>query len=632
MSPAVTERKKAMYLNHHSTVIDPLDIRAKVSMHIGKTYSVKHNLREYDATKWNTDGHIQPERSALNQILTHTNLKDYFKDTFGEAIEEYNEKNKSKHPDRVMSLNEYYNKYKGHAQECIMQLGNHENYLELVQQLGQKYADELHIKFLTQLYQQWTKDNPSLKVFSAVIHMDETKDGTPHLHLDFLPVSESTRGLSVKVSMDGAMKQLGFNRKTKAKDGQNDSYNDTPYKRWLAHQREQVESLASQYITLIPSETFCKARRQETWEWRAEQKETLAEDVRRLSDEKEQTEHELGSLKAEYNRYQDIKVSDEEMKQEIKVKKSLLGKKQTVMLDKDDFELLQQQALAYRANIDRLKDESDAELDYFILEERLYETTLAYNKAQSDKNTAKQELKKAKEQSTQMLKNAEYKAGLAVRTAKRQATLILDEANSMYNRQLEVNKLLEQTERNRDNVKKWGESILASHKRDKAEWQQKEKEYTDLLASKDSQIEELKAENTQLKEKNSKLSKIVTATRNNIVTLLKHILSLGNLLSSIVKTHKEIELPVLAGLNFAISHSTALAKGVPLDETRRSEINECLESNDIMDNIQALYDCELNRLQEKEKQEPMFSKEKLMSDDYKPTSEGRYISHGGMSR
>ena len=603
-----------MYLNHHSTVVDPLDIRAKVSMHIGKTYSVKHNLREYDATKWNTDGHIQPERSALNQILTHTNLKDYFKDTFGEAIEEYNEKNKSKHPDRIMSLNEYYNKYKGHAQECIMQLGNHENYLELVQQLGQKYADELHIKFLTQLYQQWIKDNPSLKVFSAVIHMDETKDGTPHLHLDFLPVAESTRGLTVKVSMDGAMKQLGFNRKTKAKDGQNDSYNDTPYKRWLVHQREQVESLASKYITLIPSETFCKARRQETWEWRAEQKETLTEDVRRLSDEKEQTAHELDCLKAEYNRYQDIKVSDEEMKQEIKLKKSLLGKKQTVTLDKDDFDLLQQQALAYRANIDRLKDGNAAEQAYKLQQERLYEATIANNKAQSDRNTAQQELKKAQEESNRMLKLAENKA-----------RSIIDSANHMYNKQINLNERLEKAEQEAKETQR-----LYKHNKDN--WQQKEKKYTDLLASKDSQIEKLKSENTQLKEKNSRLTKLITATRNNIVTILKHILSLGNLLSSIVKTHKEIELPVLAGLNSAIKQAKLLAKAIPLDDIGKSEINKCLESNDIIDKVQALYDCELKQLQEKEKQEPMFSKEKLMSDDYNPTSEGGYISRGGMSR
>ncbi len=612
MSPAVTERKKAMYLNHHSTVLDPLDIRAKVSMHIGKAYSVKHNLREYDATKWNTDGHIQPERSALNQILTHTNLKDYFKDTFGEAIEEYNEKNKSKHPDRVMSLNEYYNKYKGHAQECIMQLGNHKNYLELVQQLGQKYADELHIKFLTQLYQQWTKDNPSLKVFSAVIHMDETKDGTPHLHLDFLPVSKSTRGLSVKVSMDGAMKQLGFNRKTKAKDGQNDSYNATPYKRWLAHQREQVESLASQYITLIPSETFCKARRQETWEWRAEQKETLTEDVRRLSDEKEQTEHELGSLKAEYNRYQDIKVSDEEMKQEIKVKKSLLGKKQTITLDKDDFDLLQQQALAYRANIDRLKDGNAAEQAYKLQQERLYEATIANNKAQSDRNTAQQELKKAQEESQYMLKQAEHKA-----------RSLINSANNMYNKQINLNERLEKAEKD-------AQITQRSYKYDKDNWQQKEEKYKKLLDLQNKQIEEYKTENAQLKEKNSRLTKLITATRNNIVTVLKHILSLGNLLSLIVKKHREIELPVLAGLNSAIKQAKFLAKAIPLDDTGKSEINKYLESNDIIDKVQALYDNELNHLQEK--QEPMFSREKIMSDEYNPTSEGRNISRGGMSR
>ena len=35
------------------------NIEAKASMHVGKKYSLKHNLREYDANKWNTDGHIQ---------------------------------------------------------------------------------------------------------------------------------------------------------------------------------------------------------------------------------------------------------------------------------------------------------------------------------------------------------------------------------------------------------------------------------------------------------------------------------------------------------------------------------------------------------------------------------------------
>lgn len=53
------------------------NIEAKASMHVGKKYSLKHNLREYDANKWNTDGHIQSDRSHLNERLTHTELRDF---------------------------------------------------------------------------------------------------------------------------------------------------------------------------------------------------------------------------------------------------------------------------------------------------------------------------------------------------------------------------------------------------------------------------------------------------------------------------------------------------------------------------------------------------------------------------
>ena len=138
------------------------NIEAKASMHVGKKYSLKHNLREYDANKWNTDGHIQSDRSHLNERLTHTELRDFFQKTFGAAIDQYNEKNREKHPDRMTSVDDYYNKYKGHAQECIMQMGDHENYMELIKLVGQEKADYIHKQFLTRAYKNWLKD----KVFS----------------------------------------------------------------------------------------------------------------------------------------------------------------------------------------------------------------------------------------------------------------------------------------------------------------------------------------------------------------------------------------------------------------------------------------------------------------------------------
>lgn len=50
--------------------------------------------------------------------------------------------------------------------------------------------------------------NPNLKVFNAVMHLDEA---TPHLHIDFIPFAHNAKkGLSVKVSMKGALREQGF--------------------------------------------------------------------------------------------------------------------------------------------------------------------------------------------------------------------------------------------------------------------------------------------------------------------------------------------------------------------------------------------------------------------------------------
>lgn len=241
------------------------NITGKVSFHSGKTLSIAHNLgSERISGNWNKDGHISPERTPLNVVLTNTPLKEFFEETFSEAIENYNIANKKKHPDRVTSVKEYYNKQKNKAQESIFQLSDHENYLKLVNEVGEQQADEIHKAYLTDVYHQFKKENPSLKIFSATIHLDETKDGTPHLHLDYLPVAESDRGLTTKVSMDGAMKQLGFIRESKQK------YNETTYKQWLNAQRSRVEQLASKYINVIPSEPTVIGH-QQPQQWKAQE-------------------------------------------------------------------------------------------------------------------------------------------------------------------------------------------------------------------------------------------------------------------------------------------------------------------------------------------------------------------------
>lgn len=242
----------------------------KVSMHLGKKYNIKHNTRDFDRSKWNKDGHIDESRSHLNEVITDENLRDFFEETFSKAIADYNEKNTVKPPDRITTVSEYYAKNKNKAQEIILQLGDHETYEKMVERLGQEKADDFYKAASKKAFSKWQKDNPSLKVFCAAIHMDEQ---TPHLHIDFLPVAESKRGLTTKVSLDGALKQIGFARKKE------DKYDKTPYKRWLFDRRKVFEEfyqktadelLGKGVLNILPSEPTT-APHQETWEHRQTQ-------------------------------------------------------------------------------------------------------------------------------------------------------------------------------------------------------------------------------------------------------------------------------------------------------------------------------------------------------------------------
>lgn len=61
---------------------------------------------------------------------------------------------------------------------------------------------------LDEYMREFEKRNPNLRVFNAVMHLDEA---TPHLHIDFVPVARKTvRGLPLKNSMSGALREQGF--------------------------------------------------------------------------------------------------------------------------------------------------------------------------------------------------------------------------------------------------------------------------------------------------------------------------------------------------------------------------------------------------------------------------------------
>lgn len=206
----------------------------KVSMHLGKKLSIRHNLRDYDEGKWNRDGHINRDLSYKNVVFLNVSLIDLFKELFEKSIEEFD--SKQRHNKRkIGDYRKYYNEQKNNAQEMILQVGN----------AHEQLTEEQYLEFFNKAFCDFQRLNPTLVVFHASVHFDKT---TPHMHLDFIPVATSERGLKTKVSLEGALKPLGFERKKSEK------FSETPYKCWLADRRKRFEIMASEYATIESSE------------------------------------------------------------------------------------------------------------------------------------------------------------------------------------------------------------------------------------------------------------------------------------------------------------------------------------------------------------------------------------------
>lgn len=145
------------------------------------------------------NSHINYSESDKNKYLVQKDIKELYQDEFGEALENYNAKQKRN--DR--KIDDYYkhiqaSKKTSLQQEMIIQVGDLNDFIS--------HADyEKANEILLEWFQDFEKRNPNLKVYNAVIHNDET---SPHMHLNFVPVASGyKRGLEKQVSFDRAITQ-----------------------------------------------------------------------------------------------------------------------------------------------------------------------------------------------------------------------------------------------------------------------------------------------------------------------------------------------------------------------------------------------------------------------------------------
>lgn len=187
--------------------------------------SLTHNRRDFIAEN------VDSSRTPLNIEYRNEDIRTVYHELFDGALARYNEKQTRK--DRV--IDDYYEKIRTGKQEKLFE--------ELIIQIGNK--DDMNAssengrlarQMLDEYMQSFQQRNPTLRVFSAHLHMDEA---TPHLHIDFIPFTTgSKRGLETRVSLKKALEALGFTGGTKS---------HTELNQWIEAEKQALASIMARH-------------------------------------------------------------------------------------------------------------------------------------------------------------------------------------------------------------------------------------------------------------------------------------------------------------------------------------------------------------------------------------------------
>lgn len=187
--------------------------------------SLTHNRRDFIAEN------VDSSRTPLNIEYRNEDIRTVYHELFDGALARYNEKQTRK--DRV--IDDYYEKIRTGKQEKLFE--------ELIIQIGNK--DDMNAssengrlarQMLDEYMQSFQQRNPTLRVFSAHLHMDEA---TPHLHIDFIPFTTgSKRGLETRVSLKKALEALGFAGGTKS---------HTELNQWIEAEKQALASIMARH-------------------------------------------------------------------------------------------------------------------------------------------------------------------------------------------------------------------------------------------------------------------------------------------------------------------------------------------------------------------------------------------------
>ena len=290
-----------------------------ISTHNGSAVAREHNIRNPKVVS--KEPHIRP--NGKFEIWHDEKPRDAYNRLFGQALEEYN--NKQKRSDR--KIKDYYrhicnDKMKHPVYEMIVAVGNRDNTVD----------EEKGYYILRAFYNGWKKRNPNLELIGAYYHADE--DGVPHVHIDYVPVATGyVNGMNTQTALVKALGQQSFTKEGKETAQikwerrenaelekwcnsfsvevehpriEGIKHLDTERYKFKAqvqadiNQMEQERQLAEQQTDLAISEKVKAMQQakeeQENLEWQREQLENLNLEIERLTRERDKRQRQVDKL------------------------------------------------------------------------------------------------------------------------------------------------------------------------------------------------------------------------------------------------------------------------------------------------------------------------------------------------
>lgn len=282
--------------------------------------SLTHNNREFIANN------VCQERTGWNRTYIRESIADAYEKCFGEAVREYNERQKRN--DRKISnyMKKIENSDNGENvfYENIVQLGTKDDTSVVDKNGNLTEAAKEVVDLLDEYARTFQERNPNLYLFNCVLHLDEA---TPHLHIDYIPVADGyKKGMKTRNSMSKALQQMGFEKgkgrydnevidwearerdylmglcrergiEVEIKGDKRDNFTLPEYKAVM----RKVENLEAEAKKLDKQNETLEQRNENLQQWESDLQEQIKEmrlEKRELSEQKEQLANEVHELES----------------------------------------------------------------------------------------------------------------------------------------------------------------------------------------------------------------------------------------------------------------------------------------------------------------------------------------------